>query len=71
MYFQVILSHNHPLQIPSELPANLRQVRGIVAAYENGVIFGDGSQADVDVILFCTGKDGLLLITLMLTDIHI
>lgn len=54
--FQVLLSHNLPVQIPSELPANVRQVRGIVAAYEDGFVFGDGSQADVDVLLYCTGK---------------
>lgn len=54
--FQVILSHNHPIQIPSELPANVRQTRGIVAAYENGFIFGDGSQAEADVLIYCTGR---------------
>lgn len=52
---EVLLSHNHPVQIPSELPPNVRQVRGIVAAYEDGFVFGDGSQADADVLLYCTG----------------
>lgn len=54
---EVILSHNHPIQIPSELPANVRQTRGIVAAYENGFIFGDGSRAEVDVLMYCTGYE--------------
>lgn len=52
---EVILSHNHPILIPSELPANVRQARGVVAAYENGFIFKDGSQAEADVIVYCTG----------------
>ncbi|MPC17831.1 Flavin-containing monooxygenase FMO GS-OX-like 4 [Portunus trituberculatus] len=54
---EVLLSHNHPVQIPSELPPNIRQVRGIVAAYEDGFVFGDGSQADADVLLCCTGYE--------------
>ncbi|KAG0706008.1 Flavin-containing monooxygenase FMO GS-OX-like 8 [Chionoecetes opilio] len=54
---EVLLSHNHPVNIPSELPANLRQVRGIVAANEDGFVFGDGSQAEADVVLYCTGYE--------------
>ncbi|XP_050725812.1 uncharacterized protein LOC127003340 isoform X2 [Eriocheir sinensis] len=54
---EVILSHNHPIQIPSELPANVRQTRGIVAAHENGFIFGDGSRAEADVLMYCTGYE--------------
>ncbi|XP_071543296.1 uncharacterized protein [Panulirus ornatus] len=51
----VLLSHNLPVQIPSELPANVRQVRGVVAALDNGFVFADGSSAEADVIVYCTG----------------
>lgn len=44
------------MAVPSELPSNVRQVRGVVAATENGFIFGDGTSAEADVILYCTGK---------------
>ncbi len=44
------------VQNPSEFPANVKQVQGIVAAYENGFIFGDGSRADADALVYCTGK---------------
>ncbi|KAK8725296.1 hypothetical protein OTU49_010801 [Cherax quadricarinatus] len=52
---EVLLSHNHPTPIPSELPPNVRQVRGVESALENGFVFGDGSSAEADVILYCTG----------------
>ncbi|XP_069936413.1 senecionine N-oxygenase-like [Cherax quadricarinatus] len=53
---EVFLSHNQPVPIPSELPHNVRQVRGVVSALRNGFVFGDGSSAEADVILYCTGK---------------
>lgn len=52
---EVLLSHNHPTPIPSELPPNVRQVRGVESALENGFVFVDGSSAEADVILYCTG----------------
>nr|XP_045624145.1 flavin-containing monooxygenase FMO GS-OX5-like isoform X2 [Procambarus clarkii] len=52
---EVILSHNLPTPVPSELPPNVRQVRGVVSALENGFVFGDGSSAEADVIVYCTG----------------
>ncbi|XP_042209897.1 flavin-containing monooxygenase FMO GS-OX5-like isoform X2 [Homarus americanus] len=52
---EVLISHNHPVPIPSELPPNVRQVRGVVSATENGFVFGDGSSAEADMILYCTG----------------
>ncbi|XP_069178110.1 uncharacterized protein [Procambarus clarkii] len=52
---EVILSHNLPTPVPSELPPNVRQVRGVVSALENGFVFGDGSSAEADVIMYCTG----------------
>lgn len=51
------MSHNLPVQIPSELPPNVRQVRGVVSAFDNGFDFGDGSSAEADVIMYCTGKE--------------
>ncbi|XP_047480707.1 flavin-containing monooxygenase FMO GS-OX5-like isoform X1 [Penaeus chinensis] len=54
---EVLLSHNLPVAIPSDLPSNVRQVRGVVAASENGFIFGDGTSAEADIILYCTGYE--------------
>ncbi|XP_069191687.1 uncharacterized protein [Procambarus clarkii] len=52
---QVILSHNLPTPVTSELPPNVRQVRGVVSALENGFVFGDGSSAEADAIMYCSG----------------
>ncbi|XP_042892554.1 flavin-containing monooxygenase FMO GS-OX5-like isoform X3 [Penaeus japonicus] len=54
---EILLSHNLPVAVPSELPSNVRQVRGVVAATENGFTFGDGTSAEADVILYCTGYE--------------
>lgn len=54
---EILLSHNLPVPVPSDLPSNVRQVRGVVAASENGFIFGDGTSAEADVILYCTGYE--------------
>lgn len=51
-----MLSHNYPVAIPSKLPSNVRQVRGVVSAMEDGFEFGDGSSAQADAILYCTGN---------------
>lgn len=52
----MILSHNLPVYFPSELPPNIRQVQGAVKATENGFYFGDGSFAEAENIIYCTGK---------------
>lgn len=54
---EVILSHNLPAQFPSELPPNVRQVKGVVSALDDGFVFADGSSAQADIILFCTGYE--------------
>ncbi|XP_068215073.1 uncharacterized protein [Palaemon carinicauda] len=54
---KVYLSHNQPVNHPSEFPANVQQVRGVVEATENGFNLGDGSHIEADVIMFCTGYE--------------
>ncbi|KAK3868389.1 hypothetical protein Pcinc_026215 [Petrolisthes cinctipes] len=54
---EVLLSHNFPLPIPSELPPNMRQVQGVVSALDEGFVFADGSSAQADVIMYCTGYE--------------
>ncbi|XP_069167889.1 uncharacterized protein [Procambarus clarkii] len=52
---KVLLSHNLPVSIPSELPPNIYQVPGAVKATQEGFVFSDGSRAQADAIVFCTG----------------
>ncbi|XP_076056880.1 uncharacterized protein LOC143034553 [Oratosquilla oratoria] len=54
---EVILSHNYPVPIPSELPPNLKQVRGVVEATEKGFIMADGEKYNADAIVYCTGYE--------------
>ncbi|XP_066956718.1 uncharacterized protein [Macrobrachium rosenbergii] len=54
---KVFLSHNQPVNHPSEFPANVEQVRGVVEATEKGFNLMDGSHIEADVIMFCTGYD--------------
>ncbi|KAK7076844.1 hypothetical protein SK128_011554 [Halocaridina rubra] len=54
---KVFLSHNHPVNIPSEFPVNVEQVRGVVAASDNGFTLSDGTFVEADVILYCTGYE--------------
>ncbi|XP_076056876.1 uncharacterized protein LOC143034552 isoform X2 [Oratosquilla oratoria] len=54
---EVILSHNHPAPIPSELPPNLKQMRGVVEATEKGFIMADGQKYNADAIVYCTGYE--------------
>ncbi|KAG0707863.1 Flavin-containing monooxygenase FMO GS-OX3 [Chionoecetes opilio] len=51
---KVFLSHNFPLMIPSELPANLHQVRPVVSADERGFVLTDGRHIEADAIIYCT-----------------
>ncbi|CAL4065070.1 unnamed protein product, partial [Meganyctiphanes norvegica] len=53
----VFLSHNMPLNIPSELPTNMKQVRGVTEATKNGFMFGDANVTEADAIVLCTGYD--------------
>ncbi|XP_064108103.1 uncharacterized protein LOC135216603 isoform X4 [Macrobrachium nipponense] len=54
---KVFLSHNQPVNHPSDFPANVEQVRGVVEATENGFNLMDGSHIEADVIMFCTGYE--------------
>jgi len=52
---QVYLSHNNPL-IPSKLPANVAQVRGIERCLSpNGFVLTDGSRVQCDSLILATG----------------
>ncbi|XP_068213247.1 uncharacterized protein [Palaemon carinicauda] len=52
---QVTLSHNLPSQIKSELPANMKQVKGAVKAVSDGFLLADETFVEADFILYCTG----------------
>lgn len=52
---KVFLSHNLPLMVPSEFPANLHQVQRVVTADEEGFVLTDGKHIQADAILYCTG----------------
>lgn len=52
---QVILSHNLPSPIKSEMPPNTKQVKGAVKAASNGFTLIDGTFVEADFILYCTG----------------
>ncbi|XP_042205841.1 LOW QUALITY PROTEIN: flavin-containing monooxygenase FMO GS-OX5-like [Homarus americanus] len=52
---EVLLSHKLPVSFPSEMPPNIRQVPGVVKATQEGFEFADGSWAQANSILYCTG----------------
>lgn len=54
---KVFLAHNFPITFPSEFPPNVQQVRGAVAASENGFTLADGSFVEADAIVYCTGYE--------------
>ena len=54
MALQVYLSHNKD-SIPSRLPDNVRQVKGIKEAASDGFLLLDGSSVRADAIVFATG----------------
>ncbi|KAH3772799.1 dimethylaniline monooxygenase [N-oxide-forming] 1-like [Dreissena polymorpha] len=51
---QVILSHNKP-RLPTVLPENVNQKTGIKQLTHNTVVFNNGDEEPVDVIMLCTG----------------
>lgn len=53
---KVYLSHNRD-PVPSRLPDNVHQVKGIQEATEDGFVFLDGTSARADAIIFATGYE--------------
>ena len=53
---QVYLSHHNEKLCRVNFPENVVQKPDVLELTENGVIFEDGSEAEVDVIVYCTGK---------------
>lgn len=53
---QVYLSHNLPEPVDSRMSKNVEQRPGIQSIQGNIFIFHDGSTAEVDNFIYCTGK---------------
>lgn len=54
--FQIYLSHNLPEQFEAKKSNNIEQRPGVESIRGNIFIFRDGSTAEVDDFIFCTGK---------------
>ncbi|KAA0202625.1 hypothetical protein HAZT_HAZT009104 [Hyalella azteca] len=55
---KVYLCHNLPIPFPAALPSNLEQKAGIVGVKQgtsNTLVLKDGSELEVDALLYCTG----------------
>lgn len=52
--FQVFLSHNKP-RLQTLLPSNVFQQSGIERVTKDGVVFKNGVEEKVDIIMLCTG----------------
>ncbi|KAK4289513.1 hypothetical protein Pmani_037519 [Petrolisthes manimaculis] len=52
---QVLLSHNYPVQLPSDFPPNLHQMSRVSRATQHGFTFSDGTHAEAQAVIFCTG----------------
>lgn len=55
--FQVYLSHNKD-PVPSRLPDNVHQVKGIKEASADGFVFLDGTTVRANALIFATGNSG-------------
>lgn len=53
--FQVYICHNLPERL-RYLPPNVKQVPGIKSASTEGFTFLDDSTAQVDALIYCTGR---------------
>lgn len=53
---QVYLSHNLPEPVDSKMSQNVEQRPGIQSIQGSIFIFRDGSKAEVDNFIYCTGK---------------
>ena len=53
---QVYLSHNLPESVDLKMLENVEQRPGIQLIQGNIFIFRDGSTAEVDNFIYCTGK---------------
>lgn len=54
--FQVYLSHNLPEQLDMKMLSNVKQRPGVESIRGNVFTFLDGSTAEVDDFIFCTGN---------------
>lgn len=54
---KIYLSHNLPEPLDSKMSKNIDQRPGIDHINENTFIFRDGSSAQVDVLIYCTGYE--------------
>jgi len=55
------LSHHNQRVKNMKFPSNMVQKIDIKEVVENGIVFQDGSYEQVDSILYCTGKQILLI----------
>ena len=54
--FQIYLSHHKKELLNINFPENVVQKPDVRELTENGVIFEDGSEVEVDSIVYCTGE---------------
>lgn len=61
-FMQIYLSHNLPEPLDSKMSKNVEQRPGIERVNGDTFVFRDGFSAQVDVLIYCTGKKNFFLL---------